>query len=317
MDRTSQRTDGGTSVRETSSASVDTPGQMAVTETETAVGRSTVGRSLALGLAVLAAALAVNTLLGPLVADAIEYPFSQTLVYQTVGLEAVTLALVVPWCLAAALLVRRGHRAGPVLAVAPAAYTAYMFAQYVVGPSYLTYRPIVAFHLGIFVLGGALLALASRRIRLDALPTPSARRNRLTALGLALLAAFVVFRYVPSFAGMVTGDPLTTEFAADPAMYWSIFLLDLGVVVPVTVAAALGLRRGARWARTATLGIVGWYVPVPVSVAAMGLVMLVNDDPNTSVGFVATLSVAALLFTGFAVWVYRPLFGDGHDSSSE
>jgi hypothetical protein len=78
----------------------------------------------------------------------------------------------------------------------------------------------------------------------------------------------------------------------------------------VTVAAALGLRRGRRWARKATLGIVGWYVPVPISVAAMGFVMLVNDDPNTSVGFVVTLSVAAALFTLFALWVYRPLVGE-------
>jgi hypothetical protein len=314
MDRTNRRADGGTSVRETGTTGVDSTERTVDTAAQTTT-RTRTDRWLAAGLVALAAALALNTLAGPLAADLVSYPFSQTLVYQTVGLEAVTLAVVVPWCLAAAALVRRGHRAGPVLAVAPTAYTAYMFVQYVVGPSYLTYRPVVAAHLGIFVLGGALLAVAYNRIRLDALPVPSERRDRRTAVGIGLLAAFVVFRYVPSFGGMVAGDPLTAEFAADPAMFWSIFLLDLGIVVPVTVAAALGLRRGAAWARKATLGVVGWYVPVPVSVAAMGLVMLVNDDPNTSLGFVVTLGIAAVLFTGFAVWVYRPLFrasdGDG------
>lgn len=95
-------------------------------------------RWLTAGLVALASALAANSLVGPLVADLVSYPFSQTLVYQTIGLEAVTLAVVVPWSLAAAALVRRGHRAGPLLAIAPSSYTVYMFAQYVLGPQYLT-----------------------------------------------------------------------------------------------------------------------------------------------------------------------------------
>lgn len=271
-------------------------------------------RWLAAGLVALAVALAANSVIGPLIADLVSYPFSETLVNQTIGLEAVTLALVVPWSIAAAALVACGHRAGPILALAPSSYTVYMFVQYVLGPEYLTYRPVVAFHLGIFVLGGAVLVLAWHRIRTDALPVMSTRRARLTGAGVFLLAAFVVFRYVPSFGGILTGGSLSAEFASDPTMFWSIFLLDLGVVAPISVATAVGLLRGAAWARKVAYGVVGWYVPVPISVSAMGVVMLVNDDPNASLAMVAVLAVAAVLFTAFAVWVYRPLFGRTPDA---
>lgn len=264
-------------------------------------------RWLAGGLVALGIALAANSLLGPLVAGVVTYPFSETLVNQTIGLEAVSLLVVAPWCLAAAGLLWRGHRAGPVAAIPPTGYTAYMFAQYVVGPAYQTYPPALPLHLGIFVAGWLLLAVAWRRIDAEDLPAASPRRTRIAILGLLGLAAFTTFRYLPAAEGVLTGAPLTAEFAQDPAMYWAIVLLDLGVVVPVTVAAAVGLRRGRAWAHKALYGVSGWFTLVPISVAAMGLVMLANDDPYASVGMVGVLSVAAVLFTGFAVWVWRPI----------
>jgi hypothetical protein len=202
-------------------------------------------RRLATGLVALGLALAANSLLGPLVAGLVEYPFSETLVNQTIGLEAVSLLLVAPWCAAAAILVLRNHRAGPVLAVPPSAFTVYMFAQYVVGPQYSTYPPVVPFHLATFVLGGVVLVLAWNRIEVERLPASSRRGERTVAAVLVLLAGFTVSRYLPAVAGILTGAPIPEEFADDPTMYWSILLLDLGVVVPVTVAAGASLLRGA------------------------------------------------------------------------
>lgn len=265
-------------------------------------------RRLSAGLVSLAAALALNTLLGPLVAGLVEYPISTSLLNQTIGLEAVSLLVVAPWCLVGAWLVARGHRAGPVVALPPTGYAVYMFAQYVVGPGYLAYPRILPLHLAIFALGWGLLVAAWTRISVDDLPALSGRRARWAPIGLLLLAAFTASLYVSAAAGVVAGAPIAAEYATDPGMYWSIVLLDLGVVVPATVATALALRRGARWAQPALYGVAGWFTLVPVSVSAMALVMLANDDPAASVGMVAVLSVAAVIFTLFAAWVYRPLF---------
>src|SRR4051812_39443774 len=98
---------------------------------------ATARAQLAGGLVAVAAALAVIAVLGPLVTGAVEYRVSAPLRHQTVGLDAVSLGIVAPLALAAAALVRRGHVAGPALALPIGLYTAYMLLQYVLGPEYL------------------------------------------------------------------------------------------------------------------------------------------------------------------------------------
>jgi len=55
-------------------------------------------RQLALALVAIAAALVVNSLLGQLAMGVVTHPFSETVVNQTIGLEAVSLFLVL-WSL--------------------------------------------------------------------------------------------------------------------------------------------------------------------------------------------------------------------------
>lgn len=94
-------------------------------------------QSLAVALLALAAGLAVVALLGPLLFGVIDYRVSETLRNQTIGLDAVPLFLVVPVSIAVALLALRKQPAAPALALGPAAYSAYMSVQYVLGPEYL------------------------------------------------------------------------------------------------------------------------------------------------------------------------------------
>src|SRR3954453_20408866 len=89
---------------------------------------------LARGRVGLAAGLALLAVLGPLLTGAVDYRVSETLRDQTIGLDAVSLCLVAPLALVAAALVRRGRAAGPALALPVGLYTAYMLAQYVLGP---------------------------------------------------------------------------------------------------------------------------------------------------------------------------------------
>ena len=259
-------------------------------------------------LVVLAGALVANTLLGPMVGHVLAYPVSGTLLNQLLGLEIVTVLVVAPMALWAAALLRAGHPAAPFLGFGAAAYTGYMFLQYVLGPSYTSYQPAVFWHLAIFSLGCATAAWCWLVAGREPLPVPGARRRRWYGVLLLGLAAFVVSRYLPALTGTVSAAPLPQEYAQAPTFYWSIVLLDLGVVVPATVATAVALLRGARSATAAVYAVVTWYALVPVSVAAMGIAMLANGDPNASTGQTAMLSTVAVLFAGLAGWVYRPLF---------
>jgi hypothetical protein len=264
-------------------------------------------RTLALLLAALSAAIATNSLLGPLLADAIDYRLSVTMRNQLIGLDAVSLALVVPLCLVAAVLVWRGRASGTVLAVGPATYAAYMFVQYVVGPSYLTYPRALPLHLGIFVLSGITAARAVASVRAEDLPALSSGQRSTRMWVMFALSAFVVSRYLPALVGSATGAALTAELAADPAFFWVILLMDLGVVVPVTVATGLALRRGAPRAALMHYAVVGWFALVPPSVAAMAAAMLLNDDPYASAANTAMFTVTAVACAVLAVRTYLPV----------
>jgi hypothetical protein len=260
-------------------------------------------RWLAAASAALGLGLVANTLLGPLVLGAVTYPFTETVLNETLGLEAVSLLLIAPLAIVAGMLVIRGHRAGAVLALGPAAYAAYMLVQYVVGPQYPTYQTSIALHLGLFVLAVAVLLRAWSSIDNEALPVVS----RAWAVVAAVLAGFVVLQWLPAFGGMLAGQEVPAA-APDRTMYWSIFLLDLGLVVPAGAATAVGLARGGGWAPKALFGLVGWFALVPPSVAAMSLVKVLRADPVASTGGTIVFVVVTLIFWAVAWWLYRRLF---------
>jgi hypothetical protein len=169
-----------------------------------------------------------------------------------------------------------------------------MFVQYVVGPERLAYSPTVVLHLAIATLAGVAgvwcwcraVAAPGRRI------SDSTRHARVAWL--VLLVAFVVARYLPVLAGSVTASPIPAEYAEAPAFYWSIVLLDLGVVVPLAVAAAVAVGRDRPAAEAAWFAVVSWFALVPPSVAAMAAVMVIRDDPHASVTTLVITTAASL-----------------------
>lgn len=260
-------------------------------------------RLLGFGLLMLAAGLVGNTLLGPLFLGLVTYPFTETVVNETLGLEAVSLALVAPFAAIAAVLTLRGHPAGPVLALSPTSYAAYMLVQYVVGPQYATYQPSIAAHLALFVLSAGLVIRAWASVDRIALASISRR----WAIAVFLMTAFVVSRWLPAFVGMASGSPVPVA-GPDLTMYWSIFLLDMGLVVPIGIATGAALLRDARWATVALYGLVGWFALVPPSVAAMSLVKVLRDDPLGTTADAALFVVVTVVFWVVAAALYRRLF---------
>ena len=261
--------------------------------------------ALAIGLVGLGVGLLVNSMAGPLLADSIDYPFSDSMRNQTIGLDATSLLLVAPACLAVAVLAWRGHRLAPVLTLSLGSYVAYMFLQYVVGPEFEFYPATLMLHLALFVAGWALTAHAwiiSRRLFDTAGPLSS--RHAMVAV---VMAGFVVLRYVPGLVGSVSHEPLPEAATEDVTMYWLIVLADLGVFVPVVAATAVGVFRRASWARLALTATVGWFAVVSVAVGAMSLTMVLNDDRFASRAQLGLFIVTSAVVAGYALHLYRGL----------
>ena len=93
-----------------------------------------------LGLAGIAGGLLAVALLGPLASEVVDYRITETLRNQLIGLDAVSLFVAAPLAALAAALVLRRQVAGFALALGIGAYTAYMFLQYVLGPTTSAWR---------------------------------------------------------------------------------------------------------------------------------------------------------------------------------
>lgn len=267
-------------------------------------------------LYVLAAGLAANSLLGPLVTEVIEYRFSETLINQGIGLDVVAMFGAVPAAILAAILVHRGHPAGRVLAFIPTTFAVYMAPQYVVGPEYLDLpgnnEQFFLFHLELFVLAIIGLLLAWNSIDRDTL-RPATRTSdfRRSWVMFGVVAFIGIGRWLPALVDLTSGDPTIADFLENPTSFLLIGMLDLGVVTPAGIAAGIALRRGATWARKAAYAVIGWFALVPAAVAAIAIVMQINDDAFASIGLTALFSIAAIVFTAGAVLLYRPMFEAG------
>jgi hypothetical protein len=268
------------------------------------------------GMLALSVGLACNALLGPLALDVIRYHFGASMTNQGIGLDAVTLLLVAPMAAIAGILTLRGRRAGRMLGLGPAAFAVYMVPQYVIGPVYDRLpgnnERFLLFHLALFVLGVGVFVAAWAAID-GRLPPESRLADRRRAWVMAGVAVFIVLRWSPVVVALASGRDGGAAYRDNPTAQLLIAILDLGLVVPATVAVAVGLWLGASWARKGAYAVIGWFALVPVSVAAMAITMQVRGDPDGSLASSLGLTVVALVFLVAAAALYVPLLAEANE----
>ncbi len=274
--------------------------------------------ALLAALLLLAAGLVVNALLGPLFLGVLRYHFSEPMLVQVAGMDAVGAFVAAPTALLAAWLVRRGRVGGPPLAFVPGAFAAYMTPHVVIGPEYGSLggnnEYFFPFHAALFLLGLAVFVLAWEHIdRLQLLSGGRAVDHRHAWL-LGLLAALVLVRWLPLLPEVLTGavdDPIHAHHPA--ALLRHFVLVDVAIVVPGTFAAAFGLWTGAVWGRAAAYALIGFYAIAPLSFAAMAVALVVTSSPFASMPValalfaVATVAVVAAVFAYHSLGIDRPL----------
>ncbi|HWO73376.1 MAG TPA: hypothetical protein VNN21_07440 [Dehalococcoidia bacterium] len=268
-------------------------------------------RLLATGCFLLAAGLAVNSLLGPLAFGVIDYRYTETFENQAIGLDAFSLAIAGPLLLVAGALALRGYVVAPFLALGPSLMAAYMLPQYVLGGHYDTLpgnnEDFFLLHLGLFVLSVGVAVVAWTSVDAGRLPPASARSRRWTGVLMPAVAVFLALRYLPTLMDIWQGRP-SEEYLEDPIAFWLIAFMDLGIVMPAALACGVALLSGAEGARKPMYAIVAWFALVGPAVAAMGFAMSANDDPNASLGSAIVFAVYGAAFASLAAFLFRPLF---------
>jgi hypothetical protein len=274
-------------------------------------------RVLGVGLLVLGVGLSVNSLLGPLVFDVIRYHVSTSLGNQTIGIDAMTLAVVAPICFVLGWLrlvgsTRLSSSGVAVLSLAPALFAAYMIPQYVIGPDYLglpgNSQRFFLLHLALFIVSAALSILAWTSIEPNELPRTTRRTDRIAAAVLFAGAVFLVFGL--HLSGVVDGlqrSPSNSAFLDDPTAFWFVKLLDLGIIVPASIAGGVALMKGLRGAQRLMYALIFWLTLDAIAVFSMAVTMEVNDDPNGSRVLAVGFAILCVALISLSVKLVRPL----------
>ena len=266
--------------------------------------------SIALGIGIAAVAI-----LGPLWLNVIRQHISPNVENQVVGADAVSLFVVAPLALTGGLLWWRGHGLAPSLTFGPAAYAVYIHFQYIVGSEYERYPGNSERYFALFyaiVLLGLLVALMSWS-QLGAGDLPS-RRVRLSATWLLIaVSSLLGLAWIKAIADLI-GGTRTTEYLEAPVLFWLVKTMDLAFVIPAAVATGVGLLRHSALAARVAAGMTCWLALMMASVAAMGVVMWLNDDPSASPLFVVVLVPAAIVMAALTVafWGARSGARDEH-----
>jgi hypothetical protein len=271
-----------------------------------------VNRLLGAGLVLLAVAVAIVAVLGPLVFGVLRYRISATSLNQIIGGDAATLTVVVPVIVAVAILAFRGHPAAPLLALAPSVFVVYTYTQLILGNEYLRlsgnverFFPLL---LGVFILAAAIALRAWSSIPAARLPATSAGVDRTAGVLLLVIATFVVVGlHLPNYLDAMRDNPGTLQYLSSPTAFWLVKFMDLGIVVPAAIVVGIGALRRRPWARKPVYALLGAYTLIGASVAGMAITMAARHDPDGSAVTTVGSALMATLLAGVTCYVYRPL----------
>lgn len=265
-------------------------------------------------LFLLALGVATSAVLGPLVTGVIEFRVSENMENQWMGAEAVSLLLVAPLAVAAAVLWLRGNGLAPVIAFGPAVYVIYNYFTAIVFPEYERYsgnnEKFFPLYVGLVMLGAIVAVVSWRTMDERQLPLLTRRSTRLVAAVLMLIGALIALTWIRQIADVLADETSMIEYQEHPTGFWTIKLLDLALIVPALIGIGVGLLSRNQLAVRAITPLSGFLGLLVSSVAGMALVMLWRDDPSASVPFAVLGTLAAALLLLQFGWLLKATSGD-------
>ena len=114
-------------------------------------------------------------------------------------------------------------------------------------------------YLGLLILGGMIAIRSWTLIDSNSLPVTRRWVDRTVGVFFLVVALFlVVGLHLPGLIDAWSDHPASTEYLADPVVFWLVKFMDLGLVVPGLLAAGIGILMGRRWACKLEYATVGW-----------------------------------------------------------
>lgn len=244
-------------------------------------------------LVLLAICLAANVLLGPLGAAVIQWHVSAIGINQTYGADAVSLVLVTPAALIAAVLWWARHRLAAPLALGVGLVTLYYAVAETLGGDYVRYpgnsERFFLLFLGLIILSWTIAVGAWTSLDREP-PRPPLWLRRMFSVLLMLVAVLLGLSWTAQLVPIALTGAVGPEYLDSPSAFWTIRIVDLGFIVPVAIWTGYGVWQGRGAAIKAAYALATFLTMQGASVFAMALVMLWRQDPTASPTFFVALT---------------------------
>jgi hypothetical protein len=259
----------------------------------------------AAGSAALGLSMAALSLLGPLAADVVRYRVAPPLRAEQVGSDLVTVGVVAPLALVAAVLSRRRSPLGPLLAMGPALASWYLLAALLVGQDRsgrfagndTAFLPLFVC---VLLLASAVIAGAWRELPRDRVVFDRPTGALLGCLLLVLCAVDVFGGYLPAWLGLVdgrTGD----DSSWGQQFWWALALLNLALLLPAAAVTGVALLRRAGWAGPPAFGLSGALALVALTATGRAVATAVHEQATVTIGAGLRLAVGLAVSVAPAV----------------
>lgn len=260
--------------------------------------------SLALGIGAAAVSL-----LGPIGFDVIQWRIAESTENQIIGQDLVTLLLVAPLAIAAGFLWLRRHSLAPLLTLGPALYSLYTFLSYILAPDYHRYAgnneaafPLL---LALVIVSWLLAVAAWRAIDADLRPAISPRVRKGLGASFMLVGGLFILAWSAQVAEVIGGSTTLTEYQDDPGTFWVIKTFDLAFVMPIAIATGIGLLKNHPFAGRTSYAVASFFALMSAAVSAMGITMLINDDPAATLVLPLVTTPMTFVLAGLAIALMR------------
>ncbi len=231
-----------------------------------------------------AAVLIAMAALGPSGTGDIEYRTSQSGIWQVMGQDLADLFLIAPLLLIGGTLqLMRRDCAKYLLVLTPLTlmYTGFSLG---VGQEWTLYDGNAETYYWMFMalIIGGLLLLIGVLPRFGPGEGTGFQRKRLIIF--VMVMGLVMLMFAGMWVGQIneviaTGDLSDGSYTDSPNVFWTIRFLDLGICVPLGFVSLFLLLRRPEKGYPLVLLFFGFFLTMAVTVNAMALVMVMNDDP--------------------------------------
>ncbi len=231
-----------------------------------------------------AAVLLAMAALGPSGTGDIEYRTSQSGLWQVMGQDLADVLLIAPLLLAGGILQLMRKDSSKYLLVLTPLTLMYTGLSLGIGQEWTTHDGNVEAYFWMFLtlIIGGLVLLIGVLPRFG--PGDGTGFQRRRPLAFVSIMGLVLLLFAGMWTGQInevvaSGDLADGSYSDSPNAFWTVRFLDLGICVPLGFVSLFLLLRRPEKGYPLVLLFFGFFLTMAVTVNAMAVVQLLNDDP--------------------------------------